>query len=250
MACAGSSPQAQAPPPPYLSRPPSSSPLVRLTTMLCPLSGVWGDFFCGRPRPSPVSASSMSSQHASHMCSATADGKTPHDAVHPAVSSSAQSAVSHSSAEQCLKSAGQDSIQDATPQYCIADFGMRQPVPSRVQTPSMTSIQHASGTGAKLPPQASASSTIPPSTHASIKLCTRPTAHDKRSLANNVAPNMSSQNGSQISTKPSQRQTAEEKASRSEQSAPVNSQATSDIRTDPTCQFAPTRSALLMISLL
>ena len=209
-----------------------------------------GDFSCGWQRPSPVSASSMSRQHASDTYPATAKGKTSHAAVHPVVSSSAQSVVSHSSAQQCSKSASQDSIQDATPQYCISDFGMRKPVPSRVQTPSMTSIQHASGTGAKLPPQASASATIPPSTHASIKLCTRPTAHDKRSLANNVAPNMSSQNGSQISTKPSQRQTAEEKASRSEQSAPVNSQATSDIRTDPTCQFAPTRSALLMISLL
>ena len=49
---------------------------------------------------------------------------------------------------------------------------------------------------------------------------------------------MSSQNGSQISTKPSDRQPAEEKASGSEQSAPVNSQAASDIRTDPMRQVA------------
>ena len=219
-----------------------------------------GDFSCGWVRPSPASAFSMSSQHASGICPATADGKTSHAAIHPVVSSSAQSAVSHSSAQQCSKSAGQDTVQDAPPQFCIGDFGMRKAVPSRVQTPSMTSIQHASGTGAKLPPQAPASATIPPSTHVSAKtaqtahttvqMCTRPTAHDKRSLANNVAPKTSSQNGSQmstkpqISTKPSQRQIAEEKASGTEQSAPVNSQATSDIRTDPTRQLASNQISL------
>ena len=50
--------------------------------------------------------------------------------------------------------------------------------------------------------------------------------------------------GSQISTKPSQRQPAEEKASGSEQSALVNSQATSDICTDPTCQLASNQTSL------
>ena len=118
-----------------------------------------GDFACGQRRPSPFSSSSMSSQHASETCSATADGKISHAAVHPAVSSSAQSVVSHSSAQKCSKSAVQDTVQDATLQYCTADFGMRKPVPSRVQTPSMTSVQHASRPGAKLPLQASASAT-------------------------------------------------------------------------------------------
>ena len=216
-----------------------------------------GDFPCGRQRPSPVSASSMSSQHASETCSATADGKTSHATVHPAVTSSAPSVVNHSSAQQCSKCAGQDSVQGSPPQFCIADFGMRMPVPSRVQTPSMASIHHASGTGAKLPPQASASAIIPPASaktaqisHTTMQMYTRPTAHDKRSLANNVAPKTSSQNGSQmstkpqISTKPSQRQIAEEKASGSEQSAPVNSQATSDICTDPRCQLGSNQISL------
>ncbi len=207
-----------------------------------------GDFAWGQRKSSTVGASSMSSQHASDTCPASAIGKTAQNAVHPAVCSSAQSVVSHSSAQQWSKSAGQDTVQDATPQYCITDFGMRKPVPSRVQTSSMTSTQHASGTGAKLPPQASASATILPATHASAKTaqishttaqtCTKTNNHDKPSLANNAAPDMSSQNGSEISTKPSDRQPAEEKASGSEQSAPVNSQVASDIRTDPMRQVA------------
>ncbi len=118
-----------------------------------------GDFSLGRRGPSTVIASSMSIQHASGTCPALAIGKPTQSAVHPAVSSSAQSMVSHSSAPQCSKSAGQDSVQDAMLQYCIADFGMRKPVPGRAQTPSMTSIQHASGPDAKLPLQASASAT-------------------------------------------------------------------------------------------
>ena len=117
-----------------------------------------GDFSLGRRGPSSVIASSMSSQHASGTCPALVIGPTQ-NAVHPAVSSSAQRVVSHSSAQQCSKSAGQDSVQDVPPQFCIGDFGMRKPVPGRVQTPSMTSIQHASRPAAKLPPQASAGAT-------------------------------------------------------------------------------------------
>ena len=207
-----------------------------------------GDFAWGRPRPSTVSASSMSSQRASETCSASAVGKMIQNAAHPAVSSSAQIVVSHSDAQQCSESAGQDIVQDAAPQYTLMDFALGKPVPGGVRTSSLTSIQHASGPGAKLSPQASASGTIPPAddasaqtaqiSHTTAQTCTKTNAHDKRSLANDAASNMSSQQASEMSSKPSERQPAEEKASGTGQSVPVNSQAASDIRTDPTRQVA------------
>ena len=207
-----------------------------------------GDFAWGRPRPSTVSASSMSSQRASETCSASAVGKMIQNAAHPAVSSSAQIVVSHSDAQQCSESAGQDTVQDAAPQYTLMDFALGKPVPGGVRTSSLTSIQHASGPGAKLSPQASASGTIPPAddasaqtaqiSHTTAQTCTKTNAHDKRSLANDAASNMSSQQASEMSSKPSERQPAEEKASGTGQSVPVNSQAASDIRTDPTRQVA------------
>ncbi|DBA83241.1 TPA: hypothetical protein ACH3X2_006750 [Trebouxia sp. C0005] len=134
-----------------------------------------GDFACGRRRPSAVSASSTSSQHASDTCPASLIGKTTQDAAQPAVSSSALSVVSHSSAQRCVDSAGQDSVQDASPPCSISIFAMRKPVPSRVQTSQASSKE--SGNKSRNPNAANkTSSTSPNCPDFNARACCRPSS--------------------------------------------------------------------------
>lgn len=188
MACARSSPQARAPPP-HLCPPTSMKATLQQPSGEADTHAVapqWSmrDFAWGQRRPSSISASTTCP-----ISMLQTPAQLRQLEGHPKCHSpcSVFFCTECGLPQQCFKSACQDNVQDSTPQYSIMDFAMRKPIgvamASGVQASSMTSIQLASG--GTVPPADDAFANI---SHTNTQTCTRLTAHDVQSFANDAAP--------------------------------------------------------------